>query len=105
MNARAVYSVAHPLRPPVWPGHPGMVRLLRRVNLNKDWLFERCREVQASPNGHLDLWAREHGKSSIITFGATIQDILKDREITVGIFSHTRPIAKTFLRQRSTEHA
>ena len=80
-----------------------LVRLLRRVDLNKDWLFERCREVQAEPNGYLDLWAREHGKSSIITFGLTIQDILKDPEITVGIFSHTRPVAKAFLRQIKTE--
>ena len=55
-----------------------LVRLLRRPDLNKDWLFERCREVQANPNGYLDLWAREHGKSSIITFGLTIQDILND---------------------------
>lgn len=80
-----------------------LIKLLRRPDLNKPWLFDRCREVQAAPNGHLDLWAREHGKSSIITFGLTIQDILNDPEITVGIFSHTRPIAKTFLRQIKVE--
>jgi hypothetical protein len=80
-----------------------LVRLLRRPDINKDWLFERCREVQASPDGHLDLWAREHGKSSIITFGQTVQDILRDPEVTVGIFSHTRPIAKAFLRQIKVE--
>jgi hypothetical protein len=43
------------------------------------------------------LWAREHGKSSIITYGLTIQDILNDPEETFGIFSHTRDIAKSFL--------
>ena len=80
-----------------------LVRLLRREDLNKDWLFDRCREVQAEPDGYLDLWAREHGKSSIITFGLTIQDILRDPEITVGIFSHTRGIAKAFLRQIKQE--
>lgn len=80
-----------------------LIKLLRRPDLNKAWLFERCREVQANPNSHLDLWAREHGKSSIITFGLTIFDILNDPEITVGIFSHTRPIAKTFLRQIKVE--
>lgn len=74
-----------------------LVRLLRRDDLDKDWLFDRCREVQAEPDGCLDLWAREHGKSSIITFGKTVQDVLCDPETTVGIFSHTRPIAKSFL--------
>ena len=41
--------------------------------------------------------------STIITFALTIQDILRDPEITVGIFSHTRPVAKTFLRQIKIE--
>ena len=64
-----------------------------------EFAFARCREVEASPNDHLDLWSREHFKSSIITFGLTIQDILRDPDVTFGIFSHTRPIAKAFLRQ------
>lgn len=76
---------------------------LNRPDADNDFVFARCREVQASPNGHLDLWAREHFKSSIITFAATIQDILKDPEVTVGFFSHTRPIAKAFLRQIKQE--
>lgn len=73
-------------------------------------MFERCMEVQKAPDGHLDLWAREHYKSTIITYGKSIQDILgshgdeplpewKGVEVTIGIFSHTRPIAKGFLRQ------
>lgn len=76
---------------------------LGRTDMNNDFLYERCREVQASPDGHLDLWAREHYKSTIITVGQTIQDILNDPEITVGIFSHSRPIAKAFLRQIKRE--
>lgn len=81
--------------------------LLNRPDIESKWLFERCREVEASPNGHLDLWAREHYKSTIITYALSIQDILKSHgddplvsnESTIGIFSHTRPIAKGFLRQ------
>lgn len=68
-------------------------------------------EVEASPDGHLDLWAREHYKSTIITFAKTIQDILcshgddapNEREETIGIFSHTRPNAKGFLKQIKRE--
>lgn len=67
------------------------------------WVFARCREVQSAPDGYLDLWAREHYKSTVITFAKTIQDILRDPEVTIGIFSHTRPIAKAFLRQIKQE--
>lgn len=72
---------------------------LRRPDAANDWCYARCREVQAAPDGHLDLWARGHYKSTIITFALTIQDILRDPETTIGIFSHTRPISKAFLGQ------
>lgn len=75
----------------------------KRADMENDWIFDRCREVQASPDGHLDLWAREHYKSTILTFGMTVQDILNDPDLTFGIFSHTRPIAKGFLRQIKRE--
>src|SRR5215472_3767213 len=68
-----------------------------------DWYFARCTEVQDSPNGHVDVWAREHGKSEILTYALLIQDILKDSNETIGIFSHTRPLAKQFLRLIKTE--
>lgn len=79
------------------------VYILGRKDADNQFVFERCREVQAEPNGYLDLWSREHFKSSIITNWLTIQDILNDPEITFGIFSHTRPIAKAFLRQIKLE--
>lgn len=72
--------------------------VLEREFVDHDWCFERCREVQFEPDGYIDLWSREHGKSQCITIGKTIQDILIDPETTVGIFSHTRPISKSFLR-------
>lgn len=74
-----------------------------RKDINRDWLYDRCREFEQQPNGYIDLWSREHYKSTIITYAYTIQDILRNPEITVGIFSHTRPIAKGFLTQIKRE--
>ena len=76
-----------------------LTHTLNRTDINCDFLYDRVRTVEAEPDGMLDLWSREHYKSTIITFGLTIQDILKDPEVTCGIFSHTRPIAKAFLGQ------
>lgn len=80
---------------------------LGRKDVEKPWLLERCKEFDANPNGYLDLWARDHYKSTIITYAGTIREILashgddpvNEREQCIGIFSHTRPIAKGFLRQ------
>lgn len=80
-----------------------LVYVLNRKDADRDWLFAKCREVQSSPNGHIDIWAREHYKSSIITFALTIQDIVRDPEITIGIFSRSRPQAKAFMRQIKVE--
>lgn len=63
------------------------------------FLVKACQEVEEGPQTDtLDLWSRGHYKSTVITQGRTVQEILNDPEITVGIFSHTRPIAKDFLR-------
>ena len=80
-----------------------MVYALGRVDMRRNWIFDRCGEVQKEPDERIDLWARGHFKSSAITFGKTIQDILNDPEITIGIFSHTRTMAKGFLRQIKAE--
>lgn len=66
---------------------------------NNQWVLDRCREVQKDPYGYLDLWARGHFKSTIITYAHTIFEIINDPEITVGIFSHKLPIARAFVIQ------
>jgi hypothetical protein len=73
--------------------------LLGRLDMGKPWLFERCREVEADPDGNLDLWARFHFKSSIITQTGTIQEIVIDPEITICILSQTASIARKFVTQ------
>lgn len=76
-----------------------LVFVLARKDVRHDWLHDRCMEVQGAPDGYLDLWSREHYKSTAISFALTIQDILKNPEVTCGIFSCTRPLAKRLLRQ------
>lgn len=77
--------------------------ILGRRDLVHPWIYDRCREVEAAPDGYLDLWAREHGKSSLITCAGVIQEVLIDPELTVAIFSGTQKSARKFLHQIKRE--
>lgn len=63
------------------------------------WI-EVCKEVQAGPlDKTLDIWARGHGKSTVITGARVIQQILKNPEITCCIFSYSKAAAYKFFHQ------
>ena len=70
---------------------------------NHPWIVDRIHEVEKLNANTLDLWAREHFKSTIITFGLNIQSLLKNAEECIGIISETRQIAKAFLRRIKIE--
>lgn len=76
---------------------------LGRRDADNEWVYARAREWQSAPDGHVDCWAREHFKSTIITFAGTVWTVVNDPEATVGLFSITRPNAKKPLKQIKQE--
>lgn len=70
---------------------------------NPEWVYNRIREVEADPDGHLDLWARSHFKSSIITNALNIQELLRNPEVTICIISFNVSTAEDFLKQIKRE--
>jgi hypothetical protein len=63
---------------------------------NHPFIVEACKEIQATKGDSLQVWARDHLKSTIITVGKSCQKILNDPERRIGFFSATRPLALAF---------
>lgn len=76
----------------------GMGRIDLNHPIGAPFFVDRCLDVESTGDNTLDLWARDHRKTTIITQGKTIQEILRNPEVTVGLFSHNRPIAKSILQ-------
>lgn len=79
------------------------VYILGRKDMDNDWHFARMREVQEKPDGMLDLWFRGSGKTSIITHGMTIWNIMQNPELTFGICSWSRKAAIDIVKAIKTE--
>ena len=66
---------------------------------NHPFWVSMCRSVETGPvTDTLDIWARFHGKSTIITQGETLQFEIKNPDKCTGIFCYARPAAKKPLR-------
>jgi hypothetical protein len=66
---------------------------------NHPFWVEFCKKIDEGPqSGVLEVAAREHGKSTVITKGKSIQKALKNPEERIGIFSYVKPAAQSFLR-------
>lgn len=64
---------------------------------NHPFVVNMCRVVEDGPNDNtLDVWSRDHFKSTIITQGLTIQEILRNPEITILILCYTQKLAQGF---------
>lgn len=69
------------------------------IPCNDPFVLARIYEVQDKHHMTLDLWAREHWKSTILTYALIIWEWIQNPHERIVIFSHTRGIAKGFLRR------
>lgn len=74
-----------------------------RIDAFRQWILDRCNEVNKEPNGYIDLWGRGHYKSTLIAYTLTIQSILRDPEITAVLISFNNDLAKAALIQIKRE--
>lgn len=73
--------------------------ILKVPNANHPFVVQACRDVDLGPRTNtLDLWAREHFKSAIITTAEIIKRICRDSEERIAIFSYSQKAALSHLR-------
>ncbi|MDC7250461.1 MAG: phage terminase large subunit [Sphaerochaetaceae bacterium] len=80
------------------------VYILDMNYIDHDFGYRFCAEIDAKKWGRIWVCAREHFKSTLLTFASTIQDIINNPEIRVGIYSYNVTLATdTFLKQLKSE--
>jgi predicted phage terminase large subunit-like protein len=67
--------------------------------VNHPFLIARIYSAQDDHDFTVDLWAREHWKSTILSYALSIWQLLQSPEERIVIFSHTRVLAKSHLRR------
>jgi len=56
--------------------------------LDHPWLFDRCRELQADPDGFLDLWPRYFFKTALVTQSLTLWDFCASPDLRAAIITY-----------------
>jgi len=67
--------------------------------INNPFLMARCYEIQDDNHFTIDLWSREHWKSTLVTYLYTIFSLIQNPEERIGIFSLNRTLAKSHMRK------
>jgi hypothetical protein len=60
---------------------------------NHPFIVEACKEIENEQGDSLEVWARDHLKTTIISIARSCQKILNDPERRIGIFCAVRPLA------------
>lgn len=80
------------------------VYILDMDYVDHDFGYRFCAEIDEKKWGRIWVCAREHFKSTLLTFASTIQEIIRNPEIRIGIYSYNVTIAvDTFLKQIKSE--
>jgi len=62
------------------------------------WVTDRCKDIEEGPRTNtIDLWQRGGFKSTLLTIGESLQDVLRDPTERICIFAFNRALAKDFL--------
>lgn len=73
--------------------------ILKIPNCNHPFIVHACRDADRGPLSHtIEMYAREHFKSSIFTIAEPIKRLLLNPEERICIFSYTERAARGFLR-------
>lgn len=80
------------------------VYILDMHYVDNDFAYCFAAEVDAQKWGRIWILAREHFKSTLLTFASTIQDIINNPEERIGIYSYNVTLARdTFVKQIKQE--
>jgi len=80
-----------------------LTRGLHRRDLDNEWHYPLIRFVEKHRSNYIYLWFRFSGKSSIITQGLTLQNILRNPESTIIIISYNAEKAADYMKKIKSE--